>query len=145
MTRYRARRDSWAVWTLSAVAGVSLAAVFVVLDSSWGGWAKLLLGATLVGAGLFVLLLLVHTHYELENGQLIVRHGVLRWTIPVKDIRAVSPVRSLASSAALSRDRLQISYGRGYDAIEIAPRDADALVSALRQIAPEIEVRGIAT
>ena len=97
--------------------------------------------AVCAGGGTFALLLLLRTHYELGNGRLQVQHGLLHWSIPVKEIHAVTRVRGLASSAALSRERLKVNYGNGHASIEIAPQDQRAFVGALRAMAPGVKVQ----
>jgi hypothetical protein len=143
MQRYRAKRDWWAVGVLVASVLLAVVGLIALFASPSGGFAKAALGLVVVAGGAFALLLLVHTHYDLGGGRLRVQHGVLRWNIPVKDIRAVSRVRSFASSAALSRERLKVSYGTGHACIEIAPVDEKAFTGDLRAIAPGIEVTGV--
>lgn len=143
MQRYRAKRDRWAVGVLSASVLLAVVGLIVVIASPLAGFTKAVFGLVVVVGGGFALLLLVHTYYDLGNGRLRVQHGVLRWTIPVKEIRAVSRVRSLASSAALSRDRLKVSYGNGYAFIEISPVDAKAFSRDLHAMSPGIKVTGV--
>lgn len=143
MRRYRAKRDLWAVVLLSVACAAAFGAAVVAVASPMHAAVKLALGVVTTFGGAFLLLLLVRTHYDLGQGRLRVQHGLLRWTIPVKEIRSVAPMRGLASSAALSRERLKVAYGHGYAAIEISPRDARAFVSDLRAMAPGIKVDGV--
>ncbi len=141
MRRYRGKRDPSAVALLGATVLVALGAAIALLVSSNAiafRWAS---AVFLIGAGTFVLLLLLRTHYDLGDGRLRVQHGLLRWTIPLREIHSVSRIHSLASSAALSRDRLRIEYGHGRAAIEIAPADHGAFLGDLRAMSPGVKVQ----
>jgi len=126
---------------LSVTVTLCVASIPALIESSAGAIVKSAGFLVIVGAGVFVLLLLIRTHYDLGDGQLCVRHGLLRWVIPVQDIRAVSRIHSIASSAALSCDRIRLEYGRGRASIEIAPVDTVAFLSDLRAMSPGIRVQ----
>lgn len=87
--------------------------------------------ALLIGAGL-PLWILAATDYTLEAGELRARSGPFRWRVPLRDITAITPTRSLLSSPALSLDRLRIDYGRGR-ALMISPADRQGFLGALEQ------------
>jgi hypothetical protein len=75
--------------------------------------------ATLLGPaialGMLVLLacLSVPLYYEITSTSVIVRSGVLRWTIPLTSIQRVFPTRNPVNGPALSLDRLQVDYVTG--------------------------------
>jgi len=141
LKRYQGKRDPWAVIMLSVAVALCSAAIPALIVSSAGAIVKSAGFLVILGAGIFVLLLLIRTHYELGGGHLCVRHGLLRWVIPVQDIRAVSCVHSIASSAALSSERVRIEYGHGRAFIEIAPTDTAAFLGDLRAMSPGIIVQ----
>lgn len=141
MRRYQAKRDPWAIVLLAGTVVLTVAATTAVLVAPLAGVARFGIGVVLLGAGAFALLLLTWTHYDLGDGRLRAQHGALRWVIHVKDISAVGRVHSLASSAALSRDRIRVEYGHGRAFIEIAPTDISAFLGDLRAMSPGIKVR----
>jgi hypothetical protein len=140
MRRYQGKRDPWAVILLSVTVAPCLAAIPALIASSAGAIVKSSLFVVIIGAAVFALLLLIRTHYDLGDGRLRVRHGLLRWVIPVRGIRAVSRVHGFAASAALSSDRIRVEYGRGRAYIEIAPADTAAFLNDLRAMSPGIRV-----
>lgn len=140
--RYRGKRDPWAVAMLAGTVVLTLAATTAVLMSPLDAVARVTIAAVLVGTGMFALLLLTWTHYDLGDGRLRAQHGLLRRVIPVKDIHAIALIHSLASSAVLSRDRIRVEYGHGRAFIEISPTDISAFLGDLRAMAPGIKVRG---
>ena len=139
--RFASRVDGWFV-------AVVLSTIALVVISS--GRAYLLGGSApggVIGAVLSVvtvaLLLWVWrgTWYEMGEDQLLVRSGPFRWRIPLAQVRAVAPSRSLLSSPALSLDRLRIDYGRA-SSILISPHDAEGFVRALGQRCPQVAITG---
>lgn len=120
---------------------IALAAAIAALAAPGGTALRVAGGVVLVGAAAFGLLLLAWTHYDLGSGRLRVQHGLLRRVIPVRDIRAVTHIHSLASSAVLSRDRIRLEYGHGRAAIEISPSDTGRFLSDLRAMSPGIRVQ----
>lgn len=141
MRRYSGKRDPWAVALLGATVLVTLVTAIAVIVSANAIAFRMASAVLLVGAGVFVLLMLLRTHYDLGDGRLRVQHGLLRWTIPLREIHSVSRIHSLVSSAALSRDRIRIEYGHGRAAIEIAPADHGAFLGDLRAMSPGIKVQ----
>jgi hypothetical protein len=79
----------------------------------------------------FVLWVMFSTDYTLDATTLIVRSGPFRWTIPLSDIRAVTPTRDARSAPALSLERLRIEQKDGA-AMLISPKDADGFLAELR-------------
>jgi hypothetical protein len=73
---------------------------------------------------------------------LCVRHGLLSWRIPLDTIQKVSPARNYFSSAALSRDKLRIQFGKGYREIYISPRDRAGFLQELARLNPALHVQG---
>lgn len=113
--------DAWLV-VVTALTSVASAAAAVVMIREGGVPTIVLLPVTLLlGAGL-PLWILLGTRYELSPGRLLIRCGPFRWTVPLNEIRAVTPTRNPLSSPALSLDRLRIDYGRG-SSVMISPRD----------------------
>ncbi|MBH1966520.1 MAG: PH domain-containing protein [Comamonadaceae bacterium] len=119
--------------------------VLVSLATAWPRIAslpgQLVLGATLVlGAGLPIWLL-VSTVYRVDEAELKIQSGPLRWKIPLQSIRAVEPSRSWWSSPALSLDRLCIHHGRMSQTL-VSPRQKLEFIQALKQRNARIQVQG---
>lgn len=129
---HHSKVDLWliAVTALSVATSTgALLAVFLkggVPAAVLAGTALLLLVAG-IGLPLWVLL---GTRYELTPERLLIRCGPFRWTVPLREIRAVTPTRNPLSSPALSLDRLRIDYGRG-SSVMISPRDKDRFLADL--------------
>ena len=136
--RFASKVDLWFVLVL---AGTALSALWAV-GRAWerAGTVELVVSffAVAVAVGL-PLWLLVGTHYELTDGHLLVRCGPFRTRIALDQIRSVKPSRSLASSPALSLDRLAIAYGR-FGTVLISPKDKAGFLAALQQQAPGVQV-----
>ncbi|MDT4834616.1 Bacterial PH domain protein [compost metagenome] len=125
-TVYRSKIDAWLIAVLAIAIVVSLFAALTVLSvRSPMAWAVAAFTA-IIGTGL-PLWLLFSTHYILGNGQLVVRSGPFKWSIPAVEITSITPTSSPLSSPALSLDRLRIEYGRG-KSLMISPRDKEQFV-----------------
>jgi hypothetical protein len=83
-----------------------------------------------LGAGL-PLWTLLGTRYTIDGTLLFVRSGPSRWTIPIRDIRSITPTRALTSSPALSLDRLRIEYSDGR-VLLVSPREKETFLRDLQ-------------
>lgn len=122
--------DLWLASVLSASILVCLwAGIVMILDGSFWGW---LMGVAtlLLGTGLPAWMLL-ETVYQLEEEQLVARTGPFRWCVAYRDIRSVTPKRSVMAGPALSMDRVVIDYGP-MRWLVISPRDPEAFMQALK-------------
>ena len=126
---FPSRVDTWlaAVLVISALVALK-AAVLVVLAGVPLGPSIAAVVMTF-GIGLPVWLLR-STHYTVTAQDLRIVSGPFRWTIPLTDIRSVTPTRSPLSSPALSLERLRILYGSD-KAIMVSPRDRDGFLAEL--------------
>jgi hypothetical protein len=61
----------------------------------------------------------------------LLRSGPSRWTIPIRDIRSITPTRALTSSPALSLDRLRIEYSDGR-VLLVSPREKETFLRDLQ-------------
>lgn len=121
--------DAWLVVVTAVAIGVSVGAAIALWREGGVPTIVLLPVTLLLGAGL-PLWILLGTRYELTPGRLLVCCGPFRWTVPLKEIRAVEPTRNPLSSPALSLDRLRIDYGRG-SSVMISPRDKARFLAEL--------------
>jgi hypothetical protein len=76
--------------------------------------------------------LLIPVTYGLGDDQLVVRFGMVRHRIPLRDLLEVYPTRNPLSAPALSLDRLHVQYGLGFfEAVMISPADRDGFLEDL--------------
>ena len=116
---FRSKVDWWLGLVLLAAPVVSLVAGLSAPEServaAYGG--TLVLAAVYLG-------LVFPMRYGISDGELVVRHGLVRQRIKLADITAVTPTRSPLSSPALSLDRLRITFGKGFfKSVMISPAD----------------------
>jgi hypothetical protein len=113
--------DTWLILVAALAAGASVGVAVALLREGGVPVVVMVPVVVVLGAGL-PLWTLFGTCYELTPGRLRIRCGPFRWTVPLNEIRAVTPTRNPLSSPALSLDRLRIDYGRG-SSVMISPRD----------------------
>jgi membrane protein YdbS with pleckstrin-like domain len=131
---HHSKVDLWLIVVIALSLATSTGAVLAVFLK--GGVPAAVLASTallvlVAGIGL-PLWVLLGTRYELTPERLLIRCGPFRWTVPVREIRAVTPTRNPLSSPALSLDRLRIDYGRG-SSVMISPRDKARFLADLEQ------------
>jgi hypothetical protein len=133
-TTYSSKIDRWLIVVIALSVATSTGAVLAV-SLKGGVPAAVLAGIALLvlvaGIGL-PLWMLLGTRYEITPERLLVRCGPFRWTVPLREIRAVTPTRNPLSSPALSLDRLRIDYGRG-SSVMISPRDKARFLADLER------------
>ncbi|WP_176546732.1 PH domain-containing protein [Bacillus pseudomycoides] len=79
----------------------------------------------------FVILLIwswFTTGYKVENEQIIIRYGLMKKRISIKDIRKISKNQNPLAAPALSFDRLEILYGSQFETALVSPRDKQQFV-----------------
>jgi hypothetical protein len=105
------RVDRWLVAVLAtsfvgAVAAVMAAAREEPKEATFAG---LMVGASFA----LVLALAVPTHYIIREGELVIRSGFIRRSIPLASIRRIYPTHNPLSAPAWSLNRLGIEYDSG--------------------------------
>src|SRR5258706_9574342 len=139
---YKSKIDGFVALAFCGLALALSLAVGTVLTLPTPGrlLALLILGPVGVGLPLWTFLM---TRYTIDGTSLHVRSGPFRWTIPLRDIRLITPTRDLASSPALSLDRLRIEYSGG-GGFFVSPRGRDKFLLALlytpggRDLTPQV-------
>ena len=105
---YPSKIDAWLVVVLGAAVAFPL-----VLGAHLAFVSKAAALGCLASSA-FVLVVLavavVPCRYTLEDEHLLVQAGLLRWTVPYKDVTAVEPTMNPLSSPALSLERVRIDY-----------------------------------
>jgi len=128
---YRSRVDTLLVVALLVIP----LALFSSLGSGLLGLPIALRLATLLPlVGIFCLVLwtLRSTYYTINESDLTVRSGPMRWVIALSQIESVTPTRDARSGPALSLDRLRICYGGGRQML-ISPQDKESFIRDLER------------
>ena len=126
---YPAKVDAW-LWLVLAGSSVGLIA--------WGGWvwtsdptgALFLIGVGLFNTILFAVLLFP-CHYTLGEYEVLIRCGILRYRIPIDQVRSVNPSWSPWSAPAPSLKRVAIRLDNGRIHL-VSPKDRDGFIRELR-------------
>jgi Bacterial PH domain len=122
--------DGWIMALMIVPLGISI----VVMGSALRANPPLPALVLLVGIEALVLALIVgtlrSTRYEVTGREVIVRSPPFRWRIEVESIESIRPSRSLASSPALSLDRLEIRYAGGRTLL-VSPKDREGFLAAV--------------
>lgn len=134
MSRHSSKVD-W--WLLVVVAAALLYPLLLLQFESkpeavhelWFGIAMLYLIFALVA------LITFPVRYTVDNGELEIRSGLIRWRIKLQAIESAEPSNAPWSSPALSLDRILIRYRKGghVTSILISPKDKDAFFSDLTE------------
>ena len=124
--------DTWLILVAALAAGASVGVAVALLREGGVHVVVMVPVVVVLGTGL-PLWTLFGTCYELTPGRLRIRCGPFRWTVPLNEIRAVTPTRNPLSSPALSLDRLRIDYGRG-SSVMISPRDQARFLAELERL-----------
>ena len=135
--RFRSRIDPWrgGVILLGILLSVALA-IGLLLQK---GIASLAL-VPLMAAWLS-LWLLVETWYGIDDKELIVQYGPFRTSVPISNIRAIRPTRTIVSAPALSLDRLEVIHSTG--TLVISPSDKVNFIRALKARNAAVEIDSV--
>lgn len=129
--QFPTRVDNWLVAVLVFAFIVSVASVLVSAMQDPRG--ATVAGVVVFGAFAMVAALALPTHYTLEQRELVIRSGLLRYRIPLDSIRRVYPTRNPLSAPAWSLDRLGIEYRkkRGWSLALISPDQREEFMRLL--------------
>lgn len=123
-------------WWLALFLAISLGWPFGIALFHGVWWLIIILGFTIAA----IIHMYLNTYYEIKEESLIIRSGFFRYaTISIASIKKVRPSFSPLASAALSLDRLEISYGK-FDSVLISPKEKEAFIHALMDLNPEIQI-----
>ena len=136
--RFSSKIDPWLWATLVLTLSACVFAVWTVGERGSAMAIAAMLAVCVLALGLPVWIVL-GTRYELAEHDLLICSGPFRWRVPLEQVRAVAPSRSVLSAPALSLDRLRIAYGRA-GSILISPRDKLQFLSELQRRCPGIDV-----
>lgn len=112
MTRHYSKIDWWIMLPVMVILVYSVWAMVAASlnhDPRGPWWATViyLLTTALIGVLSFPL------YYEVSEGLLLIRSGIIRRRIPLDSIQSAAPSRSLRGAPALSLDRVKIHYQKG--------------------------------
>ena len=122
--------DRWILWLMAVPLSLSVWAVASALLARPPLSAVILMVSLEVFLLGFLTLTFKSTRYLVDDQELIVRSGPFRWRIVIDDIESIVPSRSPLSSPALSLDRLEITYKKGWKLL-ISPQDRDGFLEAV--------------
>lgn len=126
---YRSRVDAWIAIILGIVAAACLSSgIGMIVKGMPGG---VIMAPIIIFTGVILpFWLMLTTRYVLGSDTLEIRSDPIKWEVPLKEIRKITPSRSILSSPAFSLDRLEIQYGR-WNSILISPAQRDDLLREL--------------
>jgi hypothetical protein len=131
---YPSKVDGWFIGLL-ALSGCAAVAGLIVAGVQEGPLRAAQGGFVLLGVAGFLVWLLRGTNYTLDDRNLIIRSGPLRWTMAIDDIRSIRKpngfFRGGRSSPALSMDRLEITYGPN-KRMMISPENQEQFLADLK-------------
>ena len=126
---FASKVDLWIGLLIAGSAVVSLAVSGYVLTTQSS--VRWMVALTLFSVGVALpMSILFRTGYTVTDELLIVRSGPFSWNVRISEIKSVRRVRDMASSPALSLDRVLVSYGPGKE-LMVSPRDEDRFVTEI--------------
>lgn len=129
-TKFSSRVDGWLIPVVILSVGGLVAALIAVLvqDTPWP--IRLLLAGVTAAVTLLLFSVLRNTCYLVRSDSLRIVSGPFKWTVPLADIREITPTRNPLSSPALSMDRLKIAYGKKKFVL-VSPDDKDGFLRSI--------------
>lgn len=140
--RHPSKVDWWLAAFIRGGCAVALIVVLAVGAKDIPNPALRLLAA--LAPTIVTLLLVVPLYYQVEGDELVIRCGLWRQSIALRDIIDAEPSRNPLSSPAMSLDRLLIRYRRGakIKSVLISPKDKVGLLTDIVAAAPRLRVDG---
>ncbi|HMO81642.1 MAG TPA: PH domain-containing protein [Pyrinomonadaceae bacterium] len=126
--RFYSKVDTWLIVVLIAAFIVSIISTAPAFYQ--GMWWVAVPVILIFG---FVIWIFSSTYYVIGERDIVVRSGPFRWRIPIDEIEDIQPTRNPLSSAALSLDRLNITYSGGRWMM-ISPKDKEGFLAELERV-----------
>ena len=144
MTYYKPKIDGW-FWTLMFVLTFTLLMVSSISEDglSWPGIVAICVFIAIV---LILIWLITTVKYAIRGTELGIRNLAYKWEwLPIEKIESVKPVKSILAGPALSFNRLSIKFSdrkvlRSTMPLEIAPKEEENFIKALKSINPKIKI-----
>jgi hypothetical protein len=128
---YASKIDTWIAVVLAFAPIVAIAGAITTMMA--GSGVIVALGGVGFLAAIY-LGLVFPMRYGMTDDALVVRHGLVRQRIALRDIIEVRPTNSPLSSPALSLDRLHIRFGEGFTkGVMISPAEKEAFTAELAE------------
>ncbi len=142
---FKVRRDKIISIIYLAIILLAFFLVIYATISIVQGEVDILLGAFngLIGlaAAVFIILIYLNTHYELQNKFMVVRSGPFKDEIRYNKIEHIEIVNSLAFGAALSRNRIKLYCGQRANGrphiVYVSPIKQEEFIKILTKNAPK--------
>ncbi|MCG9895662.1 MAG: PH domain-containing protein [Fimbriimonadaceae bacterium] len=125
--KFTTKVDAW----IAVLMIVSLGAGLVVAVSAFvteGDWLGIPIMVGVIG---LMAAIVWPCNYRLEEKELVIRSGLIKWRVAYSDIKKIEPSNDLRSGPAWSLDRLTISRRKGPD-INISPKDRDRFLKEIK-------------
>ncbi|NJM96026.1 MAG: PH domain-containing protein [Phormidesmis sp. RL_2_1] len=130
---FRSAVDPWFYGLVTALQLVLLRAIIPALMGT-NSTVVVLTIAAIAAIVIIPTWLLVATYYRVDSAILRIQAGPFFWSVPLDQIRSVTPTRSWLGSplfsAALSVNRLKIDYGRERF-VFVSPKNRAAFMEAI--------------
>lgn len=130
--RFRSKIDGWYI-PIMVISFVGLiVALGSVMLSPMPWYLRVIVTVAIVAIMYLLVAISRNTYYEIHGADLLVRSGPLKWTVPIAEIREITPSRNILSAPALSLDRLKIRFGKRAFVL-VSPEDKDGFLRAIRE------------
>jgi hypothetical protein len=139
---FASKRDAWLVALIWIAAAGALAGGLGQLSSNAPLAVRVLVLLVLLCGTVLTLWILYGTIYVIRDEHLLVRCGPFRKIVPLLEVDSVHPSRDMASSPALSLDRLAICWSQGRHRVLISPDAKQDFLRALARRAPHLRPDG---
>jgi hypothetical protein len=140
--RFVSKSDWWLGGLLWIITLVSAGAGIGQLWSSAPPLERYGCLAACLAVAALLLWLMTGTWYRVTREHLQIRCGPIRGKVPLRDIRSITPSRSLLSGPALSLDRMLVKYRGSALGVLISPKDKSGLLDAVAERAPHLQRHG---
>jgi membrane protein YdbS with pleckstrin-like domain len=137
-SKFSSKIDGWLIPVLVLSVGGLVAALVAVLSQETPWLIRVLVAAVTAAVTLLLLAVFKSTYYLVRSDDIHIVSGPFRWTIPLADVRDISPTRNPLSSPALSLDRLKIAYGKRKFVL-ISPDDKDGFLRAVEKARQQVD------
>ena len=126
---YPSKVDVWLILVIAGTAVVVGWAGYNAMQTDPNASKVLFASAALIV--IIVFGLAVPCRYTLKDDHLIIRAGLIRFSVQYSDVVSVEPSRNPLSAPALSLKRVKIKLKRGYQLV--SPKDRDGFMSELKK------------
>ena len=130
MRVFKSKQDTWLIAVLYLSRLICFFASAYVLAEGVSATNIIIATLTSLIGGIFPIWLIVSLRYKIDEKMLNITCGPFSWKIELSSIKSVEPSTDMASSPALSLDRLLIVYGVG-EVVLVSPNDKEGFISAL--------------